>query len=72
MLALQSLTPNAIHAHFPDIPLPEARKAVATVHRDEALVPRQGLRRTTVQTLLEHGHVPSLSSALLSSRSARP
>lgn len=59
-VALQAFTPAQLVERFPALTPSEARKAVAMIHRDEPLVPREGLRRSSVEALRALGEVPAL------------
>jgi 23S rRNA (adenine2503-C2)-methyltransferase len=60
VLPLQAVTPQAL-AHALDVPLAEARKIVAAVHRDHAVETATGVRRVTLDAVRARGHVPSLA-----------
>lgn len=60
-LPLQSLTPEALQAALPIATLPEARKIVSAVHRDEPIErPIAEVRRVTMDALRAGFHVPTL------------
>ena len=61
MIPLQATTPEALASAVPGLTVPEARKAIAAVHRDEALAPRPGLGRPAVEALRTRTGVPSLA-----------
>lgn len=61
MIPLQSLIPERMAELLPPISLTEARKLVASIHRDEPLgTPLQGVRRVSIEAAATKGHVPSL------------
>jgi 23S rRNA (adenine2503-C2)-methyltransferase len=60
MLALQALTPELLCAHLPDLLPKEARKVVATIHRDQELHGGQGIRKVALAAIAQAAHVPTL------------
>jgi 23S rRNA (adenine2503-C2)-methyltransferase len=57
--ALQGLTPDELSL-LAGIPVEDARRVVAQVHRDEdPATPNAGVRRTSRESVLGHGFVPS-------------
>jgi len=63
-IALQGLTPEELSAAVPEILLAEARRIVATVHREgDFTAPHSGVRRSARQAVCERGHVPTLAVA---------
>jgi 23S rRNA (adenine2503-C2)-methyltransferase len=60
-VALQGLTPEALAAAVPALRLGEARRVVATVHRDEdPAQPNAAVRRRAREAVLSAAHVPTL------------
>ncbi|HLL25811.1 MAG TPA: radical SAM protein, partial [Kofleriaceae bacterium] len=59
MLALQAVTPEAL-AHAAGVSLPEARKLVAAIHRDEPVAASSSVRRIAAEAVRAIGHVPAL------------
>jgi 23S rRNA (adenine2503-C2)-methyltransferase len=63
-LALQGLTPSSLARAVPEIPIEEARRIVAQVHRGEdPATPHSGIRRTSREAVLRAGYVPTLEVA---------
>ncbi len=61
MLALQGLSPLALTRAISAVTLPEARKVVAQVHRDEAVsTPMSGITRRAREAVVAAGEVPTL------------
>ncbi len=61
MLALQALTPHALHRALGGVSLAEARKIVAQVHRDEPVAtPTSGITRIAREVVVREGVVPAL------------
>jgi 23S rRNA (adenine2503-C2)-methyltransferase len=59
--ALQGLTPKRLTELIPEVPVEEARRVVAQVHRDEApSTPSSGIRRGSREAVLRAGWVPAL------------
>jgi 23S rRNA (adenine2503-C2)-methyltransferase len=59
VLALQGLTPESLSLAL-GLPLPDARKVVAAVHRGEPVEHVRGVRRSALDAVREAGCVPSL------------
>ena len=62
MIALQGETPESL-ARLASIDVPEARRVVAAVHRDEDVLsgaPPRGVRRASIDALRAIAHAPSL------------
>jgi 23S rRNA (adenine2503-C2)-methyltransferase len=63
-IALQGLTPEELARLLPAIPLEEARRIIAQVHRGESPdTPSSGIRRGTRALVCASGHVPTLEVA---------
>jgi 23S rRNA (adenine2503-C2)-methyltransferase len=60
VLALQAITPARLAAAVPGVALAEARKAIAMVHRGQAVAPSSSLRRGAAQAIAAAGEVPTL------------
>lgn len=67
--ALQGVTDTELCACVPGLDRAHARKLLATVHQDRALAPRTGLPRASIDAVLEHGHLPTLT--ILGERASR-
>jgi 23S rRNA (adenine2503-C2)-methyltransferase len=60
VLPLQAVTDEELCARVPGVSPGQARKLLASVHREEPLAPRPGLPRRAIDAVSEHGHVPAL------------
>jgi 23S rRNA (adenine2503-C2)-methyltransferase len=58
---LQAITPEALCVALPEVHAKEARRVVATIHRDEALTLRLGVRKTVLAALERHATQPTLA-----------
>ena len=59
MLALQAVTPEHLSSAI-GIPITEARKVIAQVHRGEPVRPTSAVRRQTAEAVRAAGEVPAL------------
>jgi 23S rRNA (adenine2503-C2)-methyltransferase len=59
-LALQGVTDGELAASVPGLAQSEARKLLASIHRDQPLTPRPGLPRASIERVLAVAHLPTL------------
>jgi 23S rRNA (adenine2503-C2)-methyltransferase len=71
-IALQAVTPAQLHAALPEVPLAEARKVIAMVHRDEPVHAGSSVRRISAERVRERGWVPELVVASESASQVDP